>query len=71
MNFTLMLFLFCCSLQEVKSQPQNMLLDALFDDPWSNAFRLSFILYLFKPYATLVFSTNLVQSLYQDYYGQT
>lgn len=28
------------SLQEVKSQPQNILLDAIFDDPWTNAYRL-------------------------------
>ncbi|KAL1140543.1 hypothetical protein AAG570_000473, partial [Ranatra chinensis] len=26
-------------LQEVKSQPQNFIMDALFDDPWTNAFR--------------------------------
>nr|CAD7257915.1 unnamed protein product [Timema shepardi] len=26
-------------LQEVKSQPQNIVLDALFDDPWTNALR--------------------------------
>ncbi|XP_063238865.1 inositol polyphosphate 5-phosphatase K-like isoform X2 [Bacillus rossius redtenbacheri] len=26
-------------LQEVKSQPQNMVLDSIFDDPWTNAFR--------------------------------
>lgn len=31
--------LYFIGLQEVKSQPQNMLLDALFDDPWSNTFR--------------------------------
>lgn len=27
------------SLQEVKAQPQNMLMDAIFDDPWTNAFK--------------------------------
>lgn len=27
------------SLQEVKAQPQNMLMSALFDDPWTTAFR--------------------------------
>ncbi|KAF4532873.1 hypothetical protein B566_EDAN001476 [Ephemera danica] len=27
------------SLQEVKAQPQNLLFDALFDDPWINCFR--------------------------------
>lgn len=27
------------SLQEVKAQPQSMLMAALFDDPWTNAFR--------------------------------
>ncbi|KAJ9598186.1 hypothetical protein L9F63_011124 [Diploptera punctata] len=26
-------------LQEVKSQPQNILLDAIFDDPWTNSYR--------------------------------
>ncbi|PSN56506.1 Phosphatidylinositol 4 [Blattella germanica] len=26
-------------LQEVKSQPQNILMDAIFDDPWTNAYR--------------------------------
>ncbi|KAJ1531740.1 hypothetical protein ONE63_000403 [Megalurothrips usitatus] len=31
--------LYFIGLQEVKSQPQNMLLDAFFDDPWSNTFR--------------------------------
>lgn len=31
--------LYFIGLQEVKSQPQNMLLDILFDDPWSNIFR--------------------------------
>ncbi|XP_069704988.1 inositol polyphosphate 5-phosphatase K-like isoform X2 [Periplaneta americana] len=26
-------------LQEVKSQPQNIVMDAIFDDPWTNAYR--------------------------------
>ncbi|CAG2063028.1 unnamed protein product, partial [Timema podura] len=29
--------LYVVGLQEVKSQPQNIVLDALFDDPWTNA----------------------------------
>lgn len=55
---TLIFFFFLCvffyfnppfvRLQEVKSQPQNMLLDILFDDPWSNTFRyFSITVYLF------------------------
>lgn len=31
------------SLQEVKSQPQNILMDAIFDDPWTNAYRLELV----------------------------
>lgn len=31
------------SLQEVKSQPQNILMDAIFDDPWTNAYRSELI----------------------------
>lgn len=27
------------SLQEVKAQPHNMLVDILFEDPWTNAFK--------------------------------
>ncbi|KAF5279959.1 hypothetical protein FQA39_LY18180, partial [Lamprigera yunnana] len=30
---------FVVSLQEVKSKPTNLLMDALFDDPWTNAVR--------------------------------
>jgi len=30
---------FVIGLQEVKSQPQNILMDAIFDDPWTNAYR--------------------------------
>jgi hypothetical protein len=36
------------SLQEVKSQPQNILMDALFDDPWTNAYR-SELIYWYYP----------------------
>ncbi|CAH1397778.1 unnamed protein product [Nezara viridula] len=32
-------------LQEVKSQPHNYVIDALFDDPWTNAFRQALIPY--------------------------
>lgn len=28
----------CCRLQEVKSQPQNMVMDSLFTDPWTTTF---------------------------------
>lgn len=31
--------LYILSFQEVKAQPQNMLLDALFDDPWTYALK--------------------------------
>ena len=31
--------LYILSFQEVKAQPQNMLLDALFDDPWTYAIK--------------------------------
>ncbi|PNF32338.1 Inositol polyphosphate 5-phosphatase K [Cryptotermes secundus] len=31
--------IFAIGLQEVKSQPQNILMDAIFDDPWTNAYR--------------------------------
>lgn len=31
--------LYIISLQEVKAKPTNMLMDALFDDPWTNATR--------------------------------
>lgn len=31
--------LYVISLQEVKAQPHNMLVDILFDDPWTNACR--------------------------------
>ena len=31
------------SLQEVKSQPQNYIVDSLFDDPWTNYFRLVYL----------------------------
>lgn len=31
--------LYIISLQEVKAKPTNMLMDALFDDPWTNACR--------------------------------
>lgn len=30
---------FANSLQEVKSQPQNVVMDALFEEPWSSALR--------------------------------
>ncbi|KDR07202.1 phosphatidylinositol 4,5-bisphosphate 5-phosphatase A-like isoform X2 [Zootermopsis nevadensis] len=30
---------YAIGLQEVKSQPQNILMDAIFDDPWTNAYR--------------------------------
>lgn len=28
--------------QEVKAQPQNLLLDSIFDDPWTAALRFDF-----------------------------
>lgn len=31
--------MYVISLQEVKAQPHNMLVDILFDDPWTNAFK--------------------------------
>ncbi|XP_046992841.1 phosphatidylinositol 4,5-bisphosphate 5-phosphatase A-like [Schistocerca americana] len=31
--------LYAIGLQEVKSQPQNILMDAIFDDPWTNVFK--------------------------------
>lgn len=35
-------------LQEVKSQPQNFVLDALFNDPWTNAFKYVIFIIFFR-----------------------